>query len=262
MQSYNTLKTQQHPSGVLEIMLNRPEKLNALSSELLIELEQILENAAKDKNVKALLITGEGNKAFCAGADISRLAELNAQDGVEFATRGQGVFRKLEQLPKPSLAAINGYAFGGGCELAMSATLRIASSNAQFGQPEVKLGVIPGYGGTQRLARLVGKGRALDLCLTGRSIKAEEALSWGLVNEVVAQENLLTRAHEILNNVLTLAPLALASVMKVIDAGYDLTMEDALHLEVAHFGLLCATQDKHEGVNAFLQKRKAEFKGA
>jgi enoyl-CoA hydratase len=261
MNNYQTLKTEQHANGILQITLNRPERLNALSAELLDEFFNVLQTAQKNSAVKALLITGEGAKAFCAGADINQLAELNAQQGLEFAERGQAVFRLLETLGKPSLAAINGYAFGGGCELAMSATMRIASNNAQFGQPEVKLGVIPGYGGTQRLARLVGKGRALDLCLTGRTIKAEEALQWGLINEITTPENLLPRAMEILNGLLTLAPLALASVMKVIDAGYDLTLEDALHLEAVHFSLLCASKDKQEGVQAFLQKRKAEFKG-
>lgn len=261
MSTYNTLKTEQHASGVFQITLNRPERLNALSSELLDELHAALQAAQQDKSVKALLITGEGAKAFCAGADINQLADLTVQQGVTFAEKGQRVFRFLEQLGKPSLAAINGYAFGGGCELAMSATLRIASSNAQFGQPEVKLGVIPGYGGTQRLARLVGKGRALDLCLTGRTIKTDDALSWGLITEITGPDNLLIRAHEILNGLAALAPLAIASTMKVIDTGYDLTLEDALHLEAVHFGLLCATTDKQEGVNAFLQKRKAEFTG-
>lgn len=259
--AYNTLKIEQHTNGILQITLNRPEKLNALNGELLNELQKIIHIARHDNAVKAVLLTGEGQKSFCAGADINRLAELNAQQGLEFAEQGQAVFRALEQLGKPSLAAINGYAFGGGCELAMSATMRIAATNAQFGQPEVKLGVIPGYGGTQRLARLIGKGRALDLCLTGRTIKAEDALAWGLISEITNLEDLLPRAQEILLGLIALAPLALASVMKVIDAGYDLSLEDALHLEAVHFGYLCASKDKHEGVNAFLQKRKAEFKG-
>lgn len=259
--TYNNLKLEQHASGILQITLNRPERLNALNAELLDELHDLLHHVKDNNKVKALLITGEGGKAFCAGADINQLAEINAQQGLLFAEKGQSTFRHFEQLGKPSLAAINGYAFGGGCELAMATTIRIASNNAQFGQPEVKLGVIPGYGGTQRLARLVGKGRAMDLCLTGRTIKAEEALSWGLISEVTSPETLLTRAQEILTNVLALAPLAIASVMQVIDTGYDLTLEDALHLEAVHFGLLCATKDKHEGVNAFIQKRKAEFKG-
>lgn len=261
MTHYHTLKIEQHPSGVLQITLNRPDRLNALNAELLSELHDVLHHAENEKSVRALLVTGEGNKAFCAGADITQLAELNSQQGVKFAENGQQVFRHFETLSKPSLAAINGYAFGGGCELAMSTTLRMASSNAQFGQPEVKLGVIPGFGGTQRLARLVGKGRALDLCLTGRTIKAEDALAWGLITEMTSPENLLPRAHEILNGLIALAPIALSAVMKTIDVGYDLTLDDALHLEAIHFGLCCATQDKSEGVNAFLNKRKAEFTG-
>lgn len=259
MQNYKTIKTELN-NHILQINLNRPDKLNALNYELLGELLQAFKQAQDDKNIKALLITGEG-KAFCAGADINRLAELNAQQGLQFAEQGQQVFRVLETLGKPSLAAINGYAFGGGCELAMAATIRIASEKALFGQPEVKLGVIPGYGGTQRLARLIGKGRALDLCLTGRSIKAEEALAYGLISEITSAENLLARAQEILKNLISLAPLALKSIMQVIDNGYDLNLADALHLEAVHFGLLCASQDKQEGVNAFLQKRTAEFKG-
>ncbi|MGL6030403.1 MAG: enoyl-CoA hydratase/isomerase family protein, partial [Legionella sp.] len=217
--------------------------------------------AAKDNTaVKALLLTGTG-KAFCAGADINRLAECNAQSGYEFACFGQEVFRLLETMGKPSLAAVNGFAFGGGCELAISATMRIASDKALFGQPEVKLGVIPGYGGTQRLARLVGKGRALDLCLTGRFIDAQTALNWGLVTEVVAAEHLLDKAKEILNTILSMSPLAISGVMEVIDHGYDLSLTEALHLEAIHFAKVCATEDKKEGVAAFLEKRSAVFKG-
>lgn len=257
---YETLKISLKNNGMLQITLNRPEKLNALNAELLDELRQVLENTKTASNIKALLITGEG-KAFCAGADIARLASLNAQQGLAFALEGQSTFRMLETLGKPSLVAINGFAFGGGCELAMAATLRIASEKAVFGQPEVKLGVIPGYGGTQRLARLVGKGRALDLCITGRSIKAEEALQWGLINEIATPENLLPRAEQILADILTMAPLAVNSVMKVIDMGYDLPLEEALYLEAIHFGMACATHDKQQGVNAFLEKRTAVFKG-
>jgi len=261
MQNYNTIKTELFSTGILQITLHRPDKLNALNHELLQELHQVIVQAKTDEKIKALLITGEGSKAFCAGADIGGLADLTAQEGMQFAKYGQMVFRALETLGKTSLAAVNGYAFGGGCELAMAATMRIASANAQFGQPEVKLGIIPGYGGTQRLARLVGKGRALDLCMTARSIKAEEALAWGLISEIVAAENLLTRAQEILQNILAMAPLAISSVMQVIDQGYDLTLEDALHLEAVHFGLLCATEDKKIGATAFLEKKKAAFIG-
>lgn len=245
---------------ILQIKLNRPQALNALNADVMEKLYQTFMKAKEDKNIKAILITGEG-KAFCAGADINHLARLNGQTGVEFAHYGQMVFRTLEQLGKPSLAAINGFALGGGCELAMSATMRIASQVAVFGQPEVKLGVIPGFGGTQRLSRLVGKGRAMDLCLTGRTIKAEEALSWGLVTELVAPEQLIDRAKAILNNLVKLPPVALKSVIATIDRGYDLSLDDALELEAVHFGLCCATQDKKEGVSAFLEKRTAEFCG-
>ncbi|MBA2657367.1 MAG: enoyl-CoA hydratase/isomerase family protein [Tatlockia sp.] len=247
-------------SGILTITLNRPEKLNALSSELLSALEEIFIAAKSDKKIKGLILIGSG-KAFCAGADISRLAECNGNTGYEFALDGQRVFRILETMGKPSLAAVNGFAFGGGCELAIAATMRIAATNAQFGQPEVKLGVIPGYGGTQRLARLVGKGRAMDLCLTGRFINAETALNWGLISEVVAPENLLDKAKEIISGILTMAPLAIASVMEAINFGYDLSLSDALHLEAVHFAKVCSTADKKEGVEAFLAKRQPEFKG-
>ncbi|KTD36000.1 3-hydroxyisobutyryl-CoA hydrolase [Legionella nautarum] len=246
--------------GILTLTLNRPEKLNALSTEVLHALDEIFDSAKDNRKVKALLLTGSG-KAFCAGADISRLAECNAETGYQFACQGQAIFRKLEMMGKPSLAAINGFAFGGGCELSIAATMRIAATSAQFGQPEVKLGVIPGYGGTQRLARLIGKGRAMDLCLTGRFIDAETALKWGLVSEVVAPENLLEHGKQILKGILSMAPLAIASVMEVIDRGYDLSLTDALHLEAVHFAKVCASEDKKEGVSAFLAKRKAEFKG-
>ncbi|HGH4070782.1 TPA: enoyl-CoA hydratase/isomerase family protein [Legionella pneumophila] len=247
-------------NGILTLTLNRPEKLNALSTDVLNALNELFFQAKSNPKVKALLLTGNG-KAFCAGADINRLAECNAQTGYEFACQGQEVFRLLETMGKPSLAAVNGFAFGGGCELAISATLRIASNKAMFGQPEVKLGVIPGYGGTQRLARLIGKGRAMDLCLTGRFINADTALNWGLVHEVVAPEDLLTQGKNILNGILSMAPLAVASVMEVIDHGYDLSLTEALHLEANHFAKVCATEDKKEGVAAFLNKRTADFKG-
>ncbi len=246
--------------GILTITLNRPEKLNALSTEVLYALSDVFTAAKNNREVKGVLLTGAG-KAFCAGADISRLAECNAESGYQFACFGQAVFRQLETMGKPSLAAINGYAFGGGCELSMATTLRIAATTAQFGQPEVKLGVIPGYGGTQRLARLVGKGRALDLCLTGRFIDAATALQWGLVTEVVAADELLPRAQQLLSGILSMAPLAVASIMEAIDHGYDLSLTDALHLEAIHFAKVCASEDKTEGVAAFLAKRQAQFKG-
>lgn len=255
------IKKELDTDGILTISLNRPEKLNALNSDVLDALHEQFNAAKIDEKVKGVLITGEG-KAFCAGADINRLKEANAETGYQFALKGQAVFRALETLGKPSVAAVNGFAFGGGCELLMSASIRVASSVAQFGQPEVKLGVIPGYGGTQRLARLVGKGRALDLCMTGRFIKAEEALQYGLVTHVVEPDQLFDKSKEILKGITSLAPLAIRAVMETIDKGYELSLEEALHLEAVHFGLTCASDDKNEGVTAFLEKRKADFKGA
>lgn len=246
--------------GILKITLNRPEKLNALSTEVLLGLKEIFTEAKADTKVKAILLTGQG-KAFCAGADINKLAECTAESGYEFSKQGQEVFKLLENMGKPSLAAINGFAFGGGCELAIAATLRIASTVAQFGQPEVKLGVIPGYGGTQRLARLVGKGRAVDMCLTGRFINAQTALTWGLVSEVVEPDALLNQSKTLLKSILSMAPLAIKSTMEVIEHGYNLSMSDALHLEAIHFAKVCASTDKQEGVSAFLEKRPAVFKG-
>lgn len=247
-------------NGILTLTLNRPDKLNALSTEVLISLSSLLAKAKNDASVKGVLITGSG-KAFCAGADINRLAECDAQTGYEFAVFGQNVFRQLETLGKPSVAAINGYAFGGGCELAMATTLRTASNVAQFGQPEVKLGVIPGYGGTQRLARLVGKGRALELCLLGNPINAQTALQWGLVNLICSPEDLIPQTEELLATILARAPIAIASAMEAIDYGYNLSLTDALHLEAVHFAKTCATADKKEGVSAFLEKRAAHFSG-
>ncbi|WP_028389555.1 enoyl-CoA hydratase/isomerase family protein [Legionella fairfieldensis] len=256
----NLIEQKLDDDGILTLTLNRPEKLNALNTEVLQHLSEIFNTAKEKPTVKALLLTGSG-KAFCAGADISRLAECNAQSGYQFACEGQEVFRQLETLGKPSLVAVNGFAFGGGCELALAATLRIAAITAQFGQPEVKLGIIPGYGGTQRLARLIGKGRAMDLCLTGRFINAETALHWGLVSEVVESDFLLERGKQILNSILSMAPLAVTGIMEVIDHGFNMSLEDALHLEAIHFAKLCASEDKQEGVSAFLAKRQAEFKG-
>jgi len=255
------LKLNQSKTGILTLRLNRPGALNTLNLALLEELEQALEQAKNDPTIKALLLCGEG-KTFCAGADIHHLATLNTQAGYAFAKKGQAIFSALEKLGKPSLAAVHGFALGGGCELAMAATLRIAADSATFGQPEVKLGIIPGFGGTQRLARLVGKGRALDLCLSGRLIKAPEALAWGLVSDLTPADNLLAQATSLLETLLKQPPLAMRSIMEVIDCGYDLDLDAALELEATHFGLCCASQDKNEGVSAFLEKRPAQFIGA
>lgn len=247
--------------GILHINLNRPQQLNALSRDVLEGLYQSFQKAKNDKAVKAILLTGEG-KAFCAGADIKQLAALHSSEAIAFARLGQSVFRELEIMGKPSIAAIQGVAFGGGCELAMSATLRIAANNAAFAQPEIKLGVIPGFGGTQRLPRLIGKGRALEMCLTGRRFSAEEAFKWGLVNELTTPEELLPRATTLLKEIVELAPIALKSIITSINQGYNMPLEDALELEAAHFGLCSTTNDKQEGVKAFLEKRKPVFSGA
>jgi enoyl-CoA hydratase len=255
-----SLKSTYQPNGVLQLTLNRPHALNALNEKLLQELVQAFTQAKYDNKIKAVLLHGEG-KAFCAGADITQLAELNANTGYSFAKSGQSVFNALENLGKPSLAAIHGFALGGGCELAMAASLRLAAENAVFGQPEIKLGIIPGFGGTQRLTRLVGKGRALDLCLTGRLIKSPEALQIGLINEMTTEDSLLKRANELLEILIALPAHAAKSLLETIHQGYDLTLASALELEATHFGLCCATTDKQEGVNAFLEKRATQFTG-
>ncbi len=261
MSEYKNIKINIDTNNLLIITLNRPKALNALSFDLLSELNQVLDDVNIQKiKAKGLIITGS-EKAFCAGADINQLAELNTVDGYKFAKFGQSVFSKLENLNIPSIAAVNGYAFGGGCELAMSASIRIASTKAQFGQPEVKLGVIPGYGGTQRLARLVGKGRAIDLCLSGRFIDSTTALNWGLVTAVQEVDNLLDYCVDYLSNICSMAPIALSSVLASIHHGYELSMEQALELEALQFAKTCGTKDKSEGVNAFLNKRPAKFNG-
>lgn len=256
----NAILTEQNDNGILIITLNRPDKLNALNAEVLSELSELLNTAKNDSSVKALLITGNG-KAFCAGADIQQLQTADNYSGLSFAQQGQHCFNSLENLGKPSIAAINGYAFGGGCELAMAASIRLASKSALFGQPEVKLGVIPGYGGTQRLARLVGKGRAIDLCITGKTINANEALQWGLVSELTEPENLMSRAIEILRELASLAPLAIRSILHTINTGFDLPQDEALRLEATQFAMICGTKDSKEGIAAFLEKRPAEFTG-
>lgn len=258
---FEMLKVSLAKTGILTVVLSRPKALNALNDKLLDEFYTVLKNAKNNPEVKALLITGDGEKAFCAGADINRLADLDPQEGIAFSQQGQQVFLALEELGKPSLAAINGYTFGGGCELAMAATLRIASNKAVFGQPEVKLGVLPCYGGTQRLARLVGKGRAMDLCITARSISAQDALSWGLVTEVMTPEELIPRAEAILHTILSMAPLAVKGVMDAINTGYDLTYKEAEKIETLLFATVCATEDKKIGVTAFLNKTTPAFVG-
>ena len=244
-----------HHEHILQIHLNRPATLNALSQEVLENLQEILATTKTDHTIKALLLTGEG-KGFCAGADIKQLAALDGQKGLAFARFGQSVFRNLELLGKPSLAAIHGFALGGGCELAMAASIRIAAENTFFGQPEIKLGVIPGFGGTQRLSRLIGRGRALEACLTGRRITTAEAHQWGLISEIVPTSTLIERALIKLQELITYSPAALASIMATIYQGSDLALEEASELEATHFGLCCTTVEKETGIRHFLEKKR------
>jgi enoyl-CoA hydratase len=246
---------------VATITVNRPDKLNALNDRVIAELGDAIDNVVGDSAVGGVILTGAG-RAFVAGADISELEKHGAVSAKRLAQTGQDVFRRFEVSPKPVIAAVNGFALGGGCELAMACHIRIASEAAKFGQPEVKLGLIPGYGGTQRLPRLVGRGRALQLLLTGEMIDAQEAYRIGLVNRVVPAAELLPTANEMMRAILANAPIAIANLIEVVNRGYDATLEDALTLEATAFGLLAATDDKREGTRAFLEKRAARFSGA
>ncbi len=243
------------------VTLDRPKVLNALNAATLSELDAAFRDLGEDSSVRVILLTGAGERAFAAGADIRELAALTAEEGKAFALRGQGIFRRIETLGKPVIACIQGFALGGGCELAMACTLRLAADNARLGQPEVKLGVIPGYGGSQRLPRLVGRGTALKLLLTGAIIEAGEALRIGLVDEMVPAAELMRRAEALALEIAANAPLATASVLRVVDEGLDLPLDQALMREAARFAELCGTSDKTEGVQAFLDKRVAVWRG-
>jgi len=247
--------------GVAVVTLNRPKVLNALNRALLSELEAAVDEIAADASIRAVILTGAGEKAFAAGADIQELAQVSGVDGQQLALRGQQLFSKVENLGKPVIAAINGFALGGGCELALACTIRIASETAKLGQPEVKLGLIPGYGGSQRLPRLVGKGAGLKLILTGEMIVAADALRIGLVEEVVAPDQLMPRAEQIAKTIAAQAPLAVQKCLEAVHEGYDLPLEQALAHEAALFGLCCGTADKAEGTSAFLEKRLPVWRG-
>jgi enoyl-CoA hydratase len=247
--------------GIAVITVNRPDKLNALNDTVISELGVAIDAARDDAAVRAVILTGAGPKAFVAGADISELSSQSPFEGKARSLRGQAVFRRFEALRKPVVAAVNGFCLGGGCELAMACHLRIASGTAKFGQPEVKLGIGPGYGGTVRLPRLIGRGRAIQLLLTGEMIDAEEAWRIGLVNRVVAADKLLAEAEAFLRTVLAQGPLAVQCVLEAVDAGFEMTSQDALLLEANHFGLLSSTADMREGMKAFLEKRRADFGG-
>jgi enoyl-CoA hydratase len=248
-------------AGIALITINRPEKLNALSGAVIGELAEAFAQVAGRPEIRAAILTGAGEKAFVAGADISELAALTPYETRTLGLRGQSVFRGLETCGKPSVAAVNGFALGGGLELAMACTVRFASENAKLGQPEVKLGIIPGYGGTQRLPRLVGRGRALELLLSGDPIPAAEAYRIGLVNAVVPQAELLEYSRAWLAKVLANGPLALGLVMDAVDTGLSSGLEEGLRFEAAAFGVSAATDDRREGTRAFLEKRRAVFTG-
>jgi len=247
--------------GIAFITFNRPKVLNALNRKTVEELRNALLDARDDTSVRVLILTGAGEKSFVAGADISELAQRTAVDGKDFALYGQSVVHLLETMGKPSICAINGFALGGGCEVAMCCSIRLASKNARIGQPEVKLGIIPGYGGTQRLSRLCGKGAAHELCLSGEMISSEEAQRIGLVNHVYEPAELLPAAEALAKKIIANAPLAVKYAMEAIERGLEMPQEEGLFLEASLFGLACATEDMREGTKAFLEKRPASFKG-
>jgi enoyl-CoA hydratase len=243
------------------VTLNRPKVLNALNKKTWQDLRTAFEAARDDDEVRGAILTGAGDKAFIAGADISELAHLTAVEGEESSAFGQSVLNLIENLGKPVVAAINGFALGGGCETAMACTIRIASDNAKFGQPEVKIGVLPGGGGTQRLPRLVGKGRALQLILTGEMINAQEAWRIGLVSEVVPPANVVPRAEAILKQIFSNAPVAVKYSLEAVNKGLETSQTGGMSLEASFFGLCSGTEDKKEGTAAFLEKRPAKFQG-
>lgn len=248
-------------NSIAYVTVNRPKVLNALNSATLEELRAAFTDIKADREIRVAIFTGAGEKAFIAGADINELAQRDAVSGKEYAARGQSVLDLIENLGKPVIACINGFALGGGCEIALACTMRLASDNAKLGQPEVKLGIIPGYGGSQRLPRLVGKGLANQILLTGEMITAQEAHRIGLVNEVTAPVELIPRAEAIAAKIIANAPLAVQYTLEAVNRGMEMPLAEGLHLETALFGVACATEDKKEGTTAFLEKRPAQFKG-
>jgi enoyl-CoA hydratase len=248
-------------AGVVVITLNRPKVLNALNAATLGELRQAIDAAAKDDAVRVIVLTGSGEKSFVAGADINELAVQTPVGGRDHARHGQAIFDRIERLGKPVIAAINGFALGGGCELAMACTIRIASDAAKFGQPEVNLGLIPGYAGSQRLPRLVGRGRAQELLLTGDIIDAQEAFRIGLVNRVVPAAELMDNAKTLARRLAAKAPVAVRYILDAVASGLDMPFPEAEDHEATLFGLVSTTEDMREGTTAFLEKRKAQFKG-
>jgi enoyl-CoA hydratase len=255
--AYRTLVTSLD-NNIFTVTINRPDKLNAINSEVMNDLAAVLDEIENNNDIKAVILTGAGQKAFVAGADITEFLGLSREEGQALAQKGQDIFFRIERNNKPIVAAVNGFALGGGCELAMACHFRIASDNAKFGQPEVNLGLIPGYGGTQRLVHLVGKGRALELLLTGNMMDAQTALQYGLVNHVVPQEELLQKARTILTVITAKAPLAVAKCITAANAAFT---DKGHQIEIEAFGECFATEDMKEGTAAFLEKRKAVFTG-
>ncbi|MBX2930912.1 MAG: enoyl-CoA hydratase/isomerase family protein [Chitinophagaceae bacterium] len=257
--AYQTLLTELE-NGILTVTINRPDKLNALNKDVFNDLDTLLKQVYTDNQIQSVIIIGSGNKAFVAGADITEFGNLSVEQGKQLAKRGQDIFDRIEQSPKPIIACVNGFALGGGCELAMACHFRIASDNAKFGQPEVNLGLIPGYGGTQRLAQLIGKGRAIELLISANMIDAQTAVQYGLVNYVVPQDELINKAKSILQIVNTKAPLAVAACIKAANAVWN-ESKNGFNEEIELFGSCFGTEDMKEGTIAFLEKRKAHFTG-
>jgi enoyl-CoA hydratase len=255
---YKTLLTELE-NGIFIITVNRPDKLNALNKEVFDDLDQVIDEIYQNREIRSAIITGAGNKAFVAGADISEFLELDLAQATGLSTRGHKIFDKIENSPKPIVAAVNGFALGGGCELALACHFIYATENAKFGQPEVNLGLIPGYGGTQRLTQLLGRNRAMELLMSGNMISAKEAMDYGMVNKIFSSEELLPKAREILSLIQSKAPIAVAKVIECVN-GFDHTQQ-GYDLEIKKFGECFATEDAKEGAAAFLEKRKANFKG-
>ena len=259
--TYATLLVEKRDDGIAVITINRPEKMNALNAAVIGELDAAISDLDADASVRGLILTGAGEKAFVAGADIAELAKATPVEGRETGMKGQRVYDRLERFRGPVIAAVNGFALGGGCELALACHIRIASEGARFGTPEVKLGLICGYAGTQRLPRLVGRGRALEILLSGEMVSAEEALRIGLVNRVVTKDALMAEAALLMKKILANAPLSLKYTIEAVNAGLDMSFEDAQDHEATLFAVLCSTADKTEGTTAFLEKRPAKFQG-
>ena len=249
-------------NGIATVTVNRPDKLNALNHETIAELTTVIEKVASDEAVRTVIITGAGNKAFVAGADITEIHDLSAIEAHAFAGRGQSLMRAIELMRKPVIAMINGYALGGGMELALACHLRIASDNALLGLPEIKLGILPGFGGTQRLVRLVGRTQALGMTLTGEPINAQRAYEMRLVNHVTSIDELVGHTQTLANRLANAAPHAIASILESIVTGQEASLETGLALETARFSMCCSTQDMKEGTAAFMEKRPAKFQGS